>query len=163
MPLSVPDNSQKQARSGSWLQIQVRKPWEQETAWAWRMKLWKRHKNERQLVFRRSKQYREKPYSVVLNKIYNNVTFTFVPLMSFLTQRLCNMLDSQALAFSVTFEKSFIHFFSTNIYWTNSARCQKYKDEYPPGLLLESIGNNSNLLTFADYFQFPTHYTHHLI
>lgn len=73
------------------------------------MKLWKPHKNRRQLVFRRSKRYREKPYSVVLNKIYNNVTFTFVPLMSFLTQRLCNMLDSQALAFSVTFENlSFI-------------------------------------------------------
>lgn len=126
--------------------FRFRKPWEQETACAWRMKHWKPHKNRRQLVCRWSKRCREKPYSVVLNKIHNNVTFTFVPLMSFLTQRLCNMLDSQALAFNVTFEKSFIHFFSTNIYWTNSARCQKYKDDYLPGLLLEDIGNNSNLI-----------------
>lgn len=146
MPLSVPDNSQEQARAGSWLQIQVRKPWEQETACAWRMRHWKPHKNRRQLVCRWSKRCREKPYSVALNKIHNNVTFTFVPLMSFLTQRLCNMLDSQALAFNVTFEKSFIHFFSTNIYWTNSARCQEYKDDYLPSLLLEGIGNNSNLI-----------------
>lgn len=33
-----------------------------------------------------------------LNKIHP-VTLTFVPLMSFWTQRLCNMLDSQAPAF----------------------------------------------------------------
>lgn len=129
MPLSVPDNSQKQARAGSWLQIQVRKAWEQEMACIWRMKCWKPHKNRRPLVCRWSKQCREQPYSVVLNKIHNNVTLTFVPLMSFLTQKLCNMLDSQALAFNVTFHKSLIHFFSTNIYWTNSGRCQKYKDE----------------------------------
>lgn len=95
---------------------------EQETACAWRMKHWKPHKNRRRLVFRWSKRCREKPYSVVLNKIHNNVTFTFVPRMSFWTQRLGNMLDSQALAFKVTFHKSFIHFFSTNIYGTNSAK-----------------------------------------
>lgn len=158
-PLSAPDNSQKQARAGSWLHIEVGETLrEQETARAWR----KKHKNGRQLVFRGSKWCREKPYSVVLNEIHNNVTFTFVPRMSFWTQRLGNMLDSQALALKVTFHKSFIHFFTTNIYGTNSARCQKHK-EYLPGLLVEGFGNNSHLSTFAADFQFPKHYTHHLI
>ena len=100
-----------------------------------------------------------------LCKIHNNVTFTFVPLMSFLTQRLCDMLDSQALAFNVTFDKSFTHFFSTDTYWTNSAICQKHKDEYPPGLLLESSGDDSNLLHLqtTSSFQSTSHTSSNLI
>lgn len=122
------------------------KPWEQETPALGDWSPGKPHENRRQLVFRWSKGCREKPYSVVLIKIHSNVTFIFVPLMSFLTQRLCNMLDSQALAFNTTFDKSSIHFFSTNIYWTNSARCQGHKDDYLSGLPLEGIEDKTHLL-----------------
>lgn len=118
---------------------------------------------QEEIGFQMEQTAQRKAYSVVLSKTHNNVTFTFVPLMSFLTEKLCNMLDSQALAFKATFNKSFIYFFSTNIYETNSARCQKYKDKYVPGLLLEGVENNSSLLTLAAYFQFPKHSTHHLI
>lgn len=109
MPLSVPDNSQKQARAGSSPRIQIRKPWEQEAARAWRMKPWKPHKTGRHFFPSPGERCREKPYLVILNKLHT-VTFTFVPLMSFLTQRLCNVLDSQASAFQCDIWRIFLSF-----------------------------------------------------
>lgn len=117
IPLSVPDNSQKQARAGGSLQIQVRKPWEQEAARAPRVKYWKPHNSGRHFILSPSERGREKPCLVILKKIHT-VTFTFVPLMSFLTQRLCNMLDSQALALQCDIWWIF-HLFLSSKYLSN--------------------------------------------
>lgn len=108
MPLSGPDNSQKQARAGSELQIQVSGNPESRR-WS-ALGEWSTGSNTKQeaIGFQMEQTAQRKAYSVVLSKIHNNVSFTFVPLMSFLTEKLCYMLDSQALAFKATFDKSFI-------------------------------------------------------
>lgn len=141
-PFYVLDNSPKPARAGSSLQIQARKAWEQETARAWRTEHWKPHKNRRHLFFRKS---RAKTSLVVLNNVQQCHIYLCPSDVIFDTKTLWRAC-SQALNFNVTFDKSFVHFFSTDIYWANSSRCQKHKDEYPPGLLLESNGDNGSLL-----------------
>ena len=154
-PFYVLDNSPKPARAGSSLQIQARKAWEQETARAWRTEHWKPHKNRRHLFFRKS---RAKTSLVVLNNVQQCHIYLCPSDVIFDTKTLWRAC-SQALSFNVTFDKSFVHFFSTDIYWANSSRCQKHKDEYPPGLLLESSGDNSSLLHLQST-SCPKHFTH---